>query len=138
MSLFPAPPAAVAGLDGGADGGPIASPPPAAAAAAAAVIERAGEVVCAGVSTREGGPDPKPIVGGVACETLIGGVPASPGITDGKGGTGGVAVLDADAGGPPAALTALLGGPLGGGAFGASAAAGVGPFLLTHFFSSLS
>ncbi len=58
----------------------------------------------------------------------------------GKGGTGGVDVLDADmdTGGPPAPLTALDGGPLGGGAFGASDAAGAGPFLLTHFLSSLS
>ena len=64
--------------------------------------------------------------------TLIGGVAVL-----GKGGTGGVSVSFLGGGGPEA-LTARDGGPLGGGGV-ADAAAGVSPpFLLTHFFNSLS
>lgn len=62
----------------------------------------------------------------------IGGVP----VAVGSGGTGGVAVKAG--GGCPDALTALEGGPLGGG--GAAVGAGVasGFFLLTHLFCSES
>ena len=99
----------------------------------------AGEAVRAGAPTPDGGPDGKLFVGGVDCVTFIGGVALCAGIIEcGSGGTGGVAVLDIEGGGPPAALTALDGGPLGGGAFGASVAVGAGSFLLIHFLSSLS
>lgn len=125
---------AVGGLDGGADGGPAEATrsPPAFAGGTA------GETIPAGVPIREGGPEAG-FVDGEGCETLIGGVSDELGNIDGKGGTGGVAVLDIDdGGGPPCPLTALDGGPLGGGALGASVAAGASPFLLTHFFNSLS
>lgn len=133
-SILPAPLAAVGGLDGGADATPTEATrfPPAFA------VGTAGDAVRVGVAFPDGGPESR-WIDGEGCRTLIGGVSVCPGITDGKGGTGGVAFLDIDdGGGPPAALTALDGGPLGGGAFGASVAAGAGPFLLTHFFNSLS
>ena len=68
--------------------------------------------------------------------TLMGGVAVL--FAEGNGGTGGVSVSFLG-GGPPLPLTALDGGPLGGGGV-AEEAAGVSPlaFLLTHFFSSLS
>lgn len=65
--------------------------------------------------------------------TLIGGMAVL-----GSGGTGGVSVSTVG-GGTPDALTALEGGPFGGGGRGASAAVGVSPaFLFTHFLSPLS
>lgn len=54
----------------------------------------------------------------------------------GSGGTGGIGV-DAG-GGPPAALTALEGGPLGGGSGAAAAGVRSGFFLSTHLFFSAS
>lgn len=50
----------------------------------------------------------------------------------GRGGTGGVATK---VGAPAAPLTALEGGPLGGGGLEVSVFCGVPPFLLTHFLS---
>ena len=131
--LFAAP-AAVGGLDEGADGGPSDVPrsPPITAADSIA-----GDAVLAGVPVPDGGPDGM-LVGGEGCDTPIGGVSVLIGNADGRGGTGGVECLDIDGGGPPAALTALDGGPFGGGGFGVSVAAGAGPFLFTHFFKSLS
>ena len=65
--------------------------------------------------------------------TLFGGVAVL-----GSGGTGGVSVFFL-IGGAPAALTALEGGPLGGGGRDASAGTEVSlPFLFTHFLRSLS
>ena len=64
--------------------------------------------------------------------TLIGGV--APAV--GSGGTGGGAVLLGRGG--PAALTALEGGPLGGGSVGAATVLPSGSFLLTHLFFSES
>ena len=63
---------------------------------------------------------------------MIGGVA----LTVGSGGTGGGAVLLGRGG--PAALTALEGGPLGGGGVGAATVLPSGSFLLTHRFFSES
>lgn len=130
-SMLPAPLTAVGGRDGGAECGPSDG-------ARSPLAATAGEPARAGVSVRDGGPGCGP-ARGVGCETWIGGVAVCPVNPLGIGGTGGVAPLDmAVDGGPPAPLTALLGGPLGGGALGTSVAVGAGPFLLTHFFRSLS
>lgn len=64
--------------------------------------------------------------------TLIGGVA----IAVGSGGTGGGAVLLGRGG--SAALTALEGGPFGGGGAGVAATAPSGSFLLTHLLFSES
>lgn len=129
-----APLTAVGGRDGGADGGP--SDDALSFPVAPAGGSTAGEPGRAGVPVPDGGPECG-IIGGVGCDILTGGVPICPISPLGSGGTGGVAPLDVG-GGPPAPLTARLGGPLGGGAFGASVAVGAGPFLLIHFFNSLS
>ena len=68
----------------------------------------------------------------VGLVTLIGGVAP----TVGSGGTGGGAVLLGRGG--PAPLTALEGGPLGGGGGGTATVLPSGSFLLTHLFFSES
>jgi len=63
---------------------------------------------------------------------VIGGIA----VDAGRGGTGGVAV--ADDGGRPDALTALEGGPLGGGGVAVAAGVASGFFLSIHLFFSAS
>ena len=63
---------------------------------------------------------------------MIGGVA----VVDGIGGTGGVPLTDM--GGGPDALTALEGGPFGGGGVALVADVAPGSFLLTHLFCSES
>ena len=60
------------------------------------------------------------------------------GIVVGSGGTGGVDVFVGRGGGPPAALTAREGGPLGGGGVAEATLVGASPFLFIHLPSSLS
>jgi len=126
----------VAGLDGGADGdpepgGPAATNPSPAPSAGCSVIGKGEAVLDAGPNRFRLGEAVSPAAGGPV--TLIGGVAML-----GSGGTGGVSV-SLLMGGAPAALTALEGGPFGGGSRGGSAAAGASPaFLFTHFLSSLS
>lgn len=95
---------------------------------------RLGDGIGAGEFVRDIG------VGGLVM--LIGGVipgcAGPPAYAVGKEGIGGGAEAE-DWGGAAAALTALDGGPLGGGAFGASVSGVAAPaFLLTHFFKSES
>lgn len=124
---------AVAGLDGGAEGGPEPDGPApkpgfrtdcSPIGIGEAALEGCPEGFEPGeaVSVAPGGP--VMLMGGVA-------------VPMGNGGTGGVSVLLG--GGAPDALTALEGGPLGGGGRAVSVGAGVSPpFLFTHFLRSLS
>lgn len=133
-----APPIPVAGLDGGAEGGPDGGPE--AGAGCEAAPSTAGSGIVAGDWLREGCKD---VILGVdmfegadGTEGLgedVGGVTV---IAAGSGGTGGVA--DNDGGNPPAALTDLEGGPLGGGCAALTAGVASGSFLLTHLFCSES
>lgn len=126
----------VAGLEGGAEGGleldapALATPRPAGGAGCSLACT-------AGEPFLEVGPEAYGL--GVACGaaaggwvTLMGGVAVL-----GRGGTGGVSVSFL-IGGAPEELTARDGGPFGGGGVAAEAAGVSPPFLLTHFFSSLS
>ena len=117
----------VAGLEGGAD----SSPNPAAPGASCSLGGIGEAVLEAEAETFEPGESVGAAAGGPV--TLMGGVAVL-----GSGGTGGTSVSFLIVGAADA-LTALEGGPLGGGGRGASDAAGASPaFLFTHFFKSLS
>ena len=125
----------VAGLEGGADGG--AEPGAAVPANPSPVVEVGCSPSSDGVSLLDTGFDAYElsaavgaVVGGPV--TLTGGVAVL-----GRGGTGGASVTFL-VGGAPDALTALEGGPLGGGRVDPAVAGVSPPFLFTHFFNSLS
>lgn len=128
----------VAGLDGGAEGGPDDGP--VAESNGAALASIGGSSVEVGAFTGgDGFRDGTRLAGlddggfeVVSLVTLIGGVA----IVVRSGGTGGGAVLLGRGG--SAALTTLEGGPLGGGGVGAVAVLPSGSFLLTHLFFSES
>ena len=117
----------VAGLEGGAEPGPSPAAPCASCSLGGigeAVLEAEAEAFELGEFVGAAARGPVTLIGGVAVL--------------GSGGTGGTSASFLIAGAADA-LTALEGGPLGGGGRGASDAAGASPaFLFTHFFDSLS
>ena len=123
---------AVPGRDGAAEGGPMPRPT---VGPVGSPCNIAGDAL---LDTRfdEDGLSTSPGAAPDGAVILIGGVAVL--CPRGSGGTGGVSVSFL-IGGPPLALTALDGGPLGGGGV-ADALVDVSPppFLLTHFFKSLS
>ena len=143
----------VAGRDGGADGGPVpaaeAGLKPPLSLGLAADSSRVGDRLSVGGDATALEPSAPEVVGLAAPLRLGLAVrlgPCDGGALPGLSVPPSAAPMDMGIGGgllrggkAPAALTALLGGPLGGGGVGAAAAGASAPaFLLTHFLRSAS
>lgn len=122
----------VAGRDGGAEGGPPPAPDAIAAklGGTSVLLDSTGESVLCGVPVPEGGPD-----GGRAATEGMDVDAAAEGFEI-KVGVCGFAPAGIGFRAMGGLLTALIGGPLGGGGLAVGAEVSVPPFLLTHFLRS--